>query len=97
MNNAGNNTVESLVKDTVENSDSSALPTNLYVAIEALMGAMLKIIWKNTVWLNILRKQAIKQQNRVLLLTRCVGFCCLETNEEQQELNYTLMSVGAVN
>ena len=93
VNNAGNNTVESLVKDTVENSDSSALSTNLYVAIEALMGAMLKIIWKNIVCLNILRKQA----SRVLLLTRCVGFCCLETNEEQQELNYTLMPVGAVN
>ena len=53
MNMAGNNTVESLGKNTIENSESLALSTNLYVAIEA-MGAMLNIIWKNIVCLIIL-------------------------------------------
>ena len=60
MNEAGKNTVESLGKDTIENSDSSALSTNLYVVIEA-MGPMLNIvkmpILKDIACLNILRRQ----------------------------------------
>ena len=57
---SGNNTVESLGKDTIENSDSLALSTNLYVVIEA-MGSMLNIV-KMTIWKNIGCPNMIRRQ-----------------------------------
>ena len=53
---SANNTVESLDKNTIENSDSYEFSTNLYVVIEAMeliLNIVKIIIGNNMVFLNI--------------------------------------------
>ena len=62
MNISGNNTVESLDKNTIENSDSSELSSNLYFVIEAmeLILNIVKItICNNIVFLNIFTQASL--------------------------------------
>ena len=58
MNTSGNNTVEFFGKNTIENSDSLTLSTNLYVVIdtiESTLNIVKMMIWENIVCLNIFR------------------------------------------
>ena len=64
MNISGNNTVESLDKNTIEfeNSDSSELSSNLYVVIEAMeliLNIVKIIIGNNIVFLNIFTQASL--------------------------------------
>ena len=62
MNISGNNTVESLDKNTIENSDSCELSSNLYVVIEAMeliLNIVKIIIGNNMVFLNIFTQASL--------------------------------------
>ena len=62
MNISGNNTVESLDKNTIENSDSCEFSTNLYVVIEAMeliLNIVKIIIGNNIVFLNIFTQESL--------------------------------------
>ena len=62
MNTSGNNTVEFFGKNTIENSDSLTLSTNLYVVIEAMeliLNIVKIIICNNMVFLNIFTQASL--------------------------------------